>query len=147
MAEADPGVMATDTEKGWLDDGGGERGDGEEERATVLRASRVGEKEEAGPTVGVRSLPETGDGRGRGGEGGEGGGGGRGGPGDEGHGRKRRIPSNSIKISGPGAASTRRQDVDPSTREVRAGAETGSGFKSLDSDEDYNETITKVVSS
>jgi hypothetical protein len=75
-----------------LSDGGGERGDGEEERATALSASHVGEREEAGPTVGARSSPKTGDGRGRGGgEGGGGGGGGRGGPGDEGHGRERLV--------------------------------------------------------
>jgi hypothetical protein len=56
--------------------------------------------------VGARSPPEIGDGRGRGGgEGGRGGGVGKGGPGDEGHGRKRLVPSNSIKISGSRAAS------------------------------------------
>jgi hypothetical protein len=36
-----------------LDDGGGERGDGEEERSAALRASHTWEREEVGPTVGA----------------------------------------------------------------------------------------------
>jgi hypothetical protein len=113
-------------------DGGGERGDGEEETATALSASHVGEREEAGPTVGARNPPETGDGRGRGGgEGGGGGGGGRGGSGDEGHGRERLVPSNSIKNSGPRAASHASTSHGLKYREVRRGAQKASSFNNL----------------